>query len=171
MYCERTNIEAIFGVTNVEQWADLDSDEDVTKMAARIAVAVTTAEADIDDLLRDGPYDVPLVSTGGSMTPTIVDIAARKAGMWLYENRGSQDVDEHGRAVHKFAAMTKRVDKILNQILAGKRSIQCERTEMGTDAPFVSESKKRKKVKKKSDKRNGKSRPSGSSPISGGDST
>jgi phage gp36-like protein len=92
-YCGRSDIEDRFGVTNVSKWADLDDDEDATKIANRIDRAIEAASDDIDDYLRGGPYRIPLEDANGLVPRPVRRIAAILAGVWLYEARGTVDYD------------------------------------------------------------------------------
>ena len=44
-YCERTDIEDVFGIGNVASWADLDNDKSPVKIKARIERAIAKASA------------------------------------------------------------------------------------------------------------------------------
>ena len=79
IYCQRSDVEDIFGVANVARWADLDNDQDATKIANRISRAIVWATAEMEDRLRNGPYQVPLTGTSA----TVVDLCAKLAGVWL----------------------------------------------------------------------------------------
>ena len=84
-YSSRANIETLFGVANVEQWADLDNDRCGSKIRARINEAIIQADEEVDMALRDGPYDeLPL----DPVPEYIKKIAATLAGVNLFEARG-----------------------------------------------------------------------------------
>ena len=73
----RSDVEDIFGVVNVARWADLDNDQDATlKIANRINRAIVWATAEMEDRLRNGPYQLPLTGTSA----TVVDLCASWPG-------------------------------------------------------------------------------------------
>lgn len=95
-YCVRTDIETLFGVSNVTSWADLDNDQDAGNITARITAAIATSDDFIDSYLRDGPYGLPLADDADAVPVLIRDISARLAGTNLYSARGILDYDEQG---------------------------------------------------------------------------
>lgn len=135
IYCTRADIEDLFGVSNVEKWADLDNDLDQDNIDDRITRAITEASDDIDEVMRGGPYDIPIVVTGGSTTPTgITNIAATLAGVWLYTKRGIEDFDqEEGTAKHKLAFNEDEARAKLAEYRASVRRLDAER--IGTMTP------------------------------------
>lgn len=116
-YCEKTDVEAVFGASNIEKWADLDSDGDAGKIAARIEAAIVFAHNRVDDLLRGGPYAIPIV---GVAPHTIKDAAAKLAGVWLYEARGVEDFDESsGEMLHRLSPIKRDAERTLAHIRGG----------------------------------------------------
>jgi hypothetical protein len=95
----QADIEKIFGASNVSGeggWADMDNDNDSTKIANRIAQAIQEADEIIDGRLRGTAYKIPLVTASGG-TPTLVTLlSAALAGLWLYDPRGAIDVGDEG---------------------------------------------------------------------------
>jgi len=119
-YGTDAGIRSIFGSDNVDAWADLDNDQDATKMAARIAEAIDDAEADLHDRLRGGPYTIPI--SGGAASTTMARLANTLAGVLLYEARGVVDMDpETGQPIDRLAAHRKRVVVTVEQIRSGER--------------------------------------------------
>lgn len=116
-YIVRADIEDVFGVDNVKTWADLDNSGNLTDIAARITVAITKADALIDDMLRGGMYTIPFT---GTIPETIKDISAKLAGVWLYEARGTSDVSESsGEPVHRLTWARDSAMSNVRKILAG----------------------------------------------------
>lgn len=132
-YCARADVEQIHGVSNVEKWADLDNDGDAAKITARITAMIGYASEELDDRLRDGPYDVPF----SSGLTTITYLSALLAGVLLYEARGVQDFEsETGTPYHRLQWHRSRVDQMVNQILSGQRQLNAtKRTQSGI--PFT----------------------------------
>ena len=140
-YSSRSDIEDVFGIHNVEVWADLDGDEDSVKIASRIARAIVVADEEINDALRGGPYEVPVTrkldGTAGVPT-TLTDVSAKLAGAWVYENRRLEDTDQEA-ADGRVSAHGKRAREILADITSGKRRIDAYRQDDEITAPFVNE--------------------------------
>ena len=117
-YAVRTDIENIFGKGNVRIWADLDNENDTDYIAARIAWALESAEAEIDILLGERSYELPIVV---DPIPVVLrDITATLAGLKLYESRGVKDWDENsGRARHALMWHQKKVNDWINGFRSG----------------------------------------------------
>jgi hypothetical protein len=131
LYCSRSDVNDVFGASNVTKWADLDNDADATKITARVTRAISWATNEINDRLRDSAYTVPF---NGSALPVIVDLAATLAGIWLYRARGTDDETNPD----KFTWHWQRVDQTINEILAGKRKLNTSTVaKVGVSAPFV----------------------------------
>ncbi len=101
-YCTRSDIEAIYGKT-VAAWADVDQSGDQTAISNRIEHAISVAENEIDAMMRNSWLAVPLRDQAGGVPPLITEIAATLAGVWLYELRGVEQVDERGQPIHRLA--------------------------------------------------------------------
>lgn len=115
-YCARSDIEAIFGPSNVSTWADLDDDENATSIANRITASIAAAGDDLDSWFRNTSFTIPLADEDGDSSPFITTLAATYAGVWLYENHG---VDrEHG-----LESARARYDNIVQEIRGGLREI------------------------------------------------
>ena len=80
------DIEAVFGVGNVAEWANLEGSGTST-VDTRIAASIAYAEGFLGDRLRKSKYVVPVSANGGSLT-VIKNILAIYAGEWLYLSRG-----------------------------------------------------------------------------------
>ena len=122
-YCATSDIEAVFGVTNVDNWADLDNDENATNIAARIARAIVVSDAEIDDIMRRTGYRTPLVDSSGNTPTTIVNLSATKSGLWLYNARGVTDFDGSGQPTHRLRYMQDWVQLMFNEIRDGNREL------------------------------------------------
>lgn len=119
-YCTAADILTFFGKTNVNRWADLENTKVQSEIDARIAVAITYAHNEVNDRLRGGPYTTPLVEPPPNI---ITDIAARLAGVWLYESRGVEDIEESGKAVHKLTWHKDYARRVLREIRNGIRRL------------------------------------------------
>lgn len=116
-YANRSDIEAQFGLGTVKKWADLEDDGVSASITARITVALTYADATVNDRLRNGPVSIPFT---GTIPVTIVKIAAVFAGVWLYESRGVINWDaETGRSQHQYLFQKREAERTIQDIHAG----------------------------------------------------
>ncbi len=134
-YCNRTDIELMFGRANVAQWADLENTADAQLGFTRVSRSIEVAQEIIDNALRDGRYVIPFISP----PVAIVNIAATLAGVWLYESRGIEDFDEDtGAAIHKLSAHKRMASHTLSEIRGVKQSLDAPTTSRsGATVPFV----------------------------------
>ncbi len=123
IYCTRSNIEAVFGVTNISNWADLDNDQDADNITARITRAIVVVGAEIDDIFRVTGYRIPIADSDGDTPTTIENLAATKAGLWLYEARGVNDMDNSGQPMHRLRYMQIWVRRVLEEYRNQKREL------------------------------------------------
>ena len=119
-YIVKADIEAVFGVENIKTWADLDSDKNQVKIDARVTTAITAAEDDCNSLLQSGPYEIPF----GTAPTLIKTICAKLAGVWLYDARGTEDVDADGSPVNKMRPHYEDAHRMLRQIVGGQRTLK-----------------------------------------------
>jgi hypothetical protein len=115
-YCVKSDIVDIFGVKNIEKWADIDNDSNAVTIAARIARAIDVASDDIDDQLRQSSHLIPISTPAGTTPTAIVDIAAKLAGVWIYEARGTED----SKGIHRLSSVKGEAHLTLANIRTGK---------------------------------------------------
>lgn len=115
-YAALSDIQMVFGSTNVDKWADLNNDGNT---AARIAWALDLATREIDERLRRGPYEVPFPT----VPDTIRDMAAQLAGVYLYNSRGITDTEDAPNPVRWHE---KDVKNKLREIQTGLRKLDLE---------------------------------------------
>lgn len=137
-YCERTDIESIYGANNVADWADLDRDQDDDKIAASITGAIADATDYLDDRFRDSRYVVPIVATIGGTPRQVKRLCARLAGLYLYEARGAQDINpETNQLQHRYRGVQTMVDQQIDHYLSGKMVLDATREDGVSSAPEV----------------------------------
>lgn len=123
-YCIRSDIELIFGVTNVSTWADLDGDANATKITNRIDRAILMSDALLDAVLRTAAYmgPPPLVYDGTvASTPTLIMmISAIGAGLWVYEARGAGKIAPGDEPIHQYTWLRTWHRRTLEAIRTGK---------------------------------------------------
>ena len=135
-YSARSDVEDVFGVDNVAKWADLDADADATKIANRITRAIAAGDAKIDQRFRSSQYAVPLVP-GTSGDVVVTDWSARLAGVWLYESRGTNEMDQKGRPFNRMSGQEKKVMDHMDRVMTGKERLDAEIISNQSESPFV----------------------------------
>ena len=120
VYCERADVENVFGVDNVAEWADLDNDANATTIENQITWAIAAAGDEIDDYMRGTRYRLPLQVLAGTTPTSVRDSAATIAGLKLYDRRGIED-DEGGGGL--YGKMRARVYESLSDIRTGTRKL------------------------------------------------
>jgi phage gp36-like protein len=140
-YCTRADIEMIFGRTNVQVWADMEGDENEDEITARIARAIAVTTVALHDRIRQSRYVLPLEALSDSeetdALATIVDLAARMAGLWLHDNRGIIERDENGNILDNLAHQRRIVASTIQSILLGEILLDCETDDDINDIPKV----------------------------------
>ncbi|MFZ5832444.1 MAG: phage protein Gp36 family protein [Planctomycetota bacterium] len=123
-YSTDNDLDLEFGAANITRWADLDNDGNSTKIAARKAWAHARAQTEIDSLLRESRYRLPLADANGDTPDLIAQVAAMIAGVMLYEGRGTRSIDgQQGRPVHPYTAKSFEARRILDEIRTGTRKL------------------------------------------------
>lgn len=129
-YANLSDVQAIFGASNVARWSNLERDNAQTA-AARVDDAIAWAEAHIDDRFRDGPYVVPL-----TVSTVVTNLAAKLAGWWLYSSRGLLEKDD-SEVAGKMQGHRKEAEDAINAYLCGARRLNAERVDAAPTAPVV----------------------------------
>jgi len=93
-YIVQADIESVFGADNIATWSNLDNIS-ASANTDRITSAINYAESIIDDRFRNTRYAVPLQGDGVVLY-VVKDWAAKLAGIWLYQSRGTHDDTEEG---------------------------------------------------------------------------
>jgi phage gp36-like protein len=107
LYAAESDVEDIFGVTNIAIWSQLDPTQPPgTADYTRIQRALDYADAKIISFFRtQGNYATPLVPLNNAVT-LVTRWAATLAGVWLYESRGLRDDTKEG---NKYTALAEQV--------------------------------------------------------------
>jgi len=117
-YIVQTDIESVFGADNIATWSNLDN-LDAAANTDRITSAISYAEAVVDDRFRNTRYAVPLQGDGVVLY-VVKDWAAKLAGTWLYQSRGTHDDNEEG---DKLTDMKDAVYDEMDTYLSGQREL------------------------------------------------
>jgi hypothetical protein len=113
-YCSTGDINAYWGQQNVLKWANMNnldptSDQGLADIAAFTQNAIVKATAEIDEVMRGGPYLLPLTPQDASTAVSLADVCSRIAGILLHNARGLED--ENGA----FTACRKDMDARLKE--------------------------------------------------------
>lgn len=114
-YITETDLINKFGNTNIQEWSDMDNEDNATTIADRIDAAIEYAESYVEARLKGSRYAVPLTGSNAMLN----DIIAGMAGWWLYQSRGLRTLEENT----KFDFMVRQNEKLLNSLAAGSRNI------------------------------------------------
>ena len=134
-YAAQSDIEDLFGKSNVAIWSNLEGESDVAD-TNRITKALNYADSYINNELRDSPWVMPTDSPNFEIN----DLASRLAGLWLYEARGhdAEDIsDGDGELLNKMGWHRRYVDKRLKRIASGDLDIGLEREHTSPTGPIV----------------------------------
>ena len=119
IYCNRADIELVFGAINISKWADLDNNEDADTIQARIENACETASAEIEDIFRNRQYSFPL-----TQSPTLKNLVVRLAGLKLHDARGIID----GDSTDSLSLIRQEWEKTVARIRLGEMILPGNRT-------------------------------------------
>lgn len=120
----KREMQDMFGVTNVNTWADLENEGDAADISRRINWAVREATEEARTLLLGS-----VALDGGCYNDSMLRMAVtRLAGVLLYESRGVKDTaDEEGR--HRLKWHRDRARLYFQQVQAGQLRIRGENAE------------------------------------------
>lgn len=123
-YTNSMEIEQQFGVDNVHKWLAIDDHDEAEDYASKLYRFIRDAEAEIDDLLRGGPCDVPF---DDDVPAIIKNIATALAGVKTYESRGVVDMNpETGQVQHRLQVQSKWVEKQIGRIKSGQMRLTAD---------------------------------------------
>lgn len=115
-YTDATQIQRIYGVNNVNKWADLDNDEDSSKIAARIAWACEMSTNYMNGRLAQGKYEVPFTDED-HLPKLLVLLTSMLAGLMLFDGRLVVSSDP---PYDSLARQRKDFRKYLRELLSGQ---------------------------------------------------
>lgn len=112
-YADEASIKLVYGVLNINKWADLDNDADATKIANRIDWACTAATDYVNSRLTLGKYTIPFTSV-----PTMIElITSMLAGLMLFDGRLAVSSEPKFDQV---ARQRKDLNRYIRQIVSGQ---------------------------------------------------
>lgn len=128
-YIEQSDIENVYGATNIRKWS-LGDQDGLSVNEARLTAAITFAEDHIDDRFRGGRYVIPF-----STAPSVIkDAAAKIAGSWLYATRGIQDYDDDANPVRM---RREEAEDMLDRVLSGQVTLSATKASARTTGIYV----------------------------------
>ena len=117
-YSNQANMELVYGSSNICGWADLDNDQDMSKILLRITWSLETVYSLLNDRLREGPYTLPFIASPSS--PTVIEyLSSLWAGVLLYNSRRIAQDETDNQA----SAQMKEVDKLISDLLSGRMKL------------------------------------------------
>jgi len=124
----------IFGVQNIIVFSDMNNTDPLNSTLDTIRVynALEYADNEINMILLDGPYTIPL-SLSPITSSTMRYIAAIFAGEWLYRSRGIREESVEG---NKYLREVKESRRKLQLIKGGMYRIDAARRWPTPSAPF-----------------------------------
>ncbi len=132
-YCTRDDVEALFGAVNVREWADLDSNGDDSVIDAAVTAEANAASNYLDERLASSGYVVPFEDP---VPDSVKHHAALKAGVLLYERKGTQYESDTGRPTHQYKWHNDQVEAWLRDVVNGRRTL-VGATRTRERAPYV----------------------------------
>ncbi len=122
-YATKSDIENVFGSDSVEKWADLNNKRQAAEIRARINWALNLATTRVNSRLRGGPYEVPFSIPYDLI---IVDLAARMAGVLLYQGRTTLETEVDSTTL--IDRNRQAIDRDIRNILAGRLRLDLTQT-------------------------------------------
>lgn len=128
-YSTQSDIENLFGESNVAVWSNLEGGTDAD--TDRIATAIAWADAYIDNRFRPcGIYLIPFSGTDLVLT----NWSASLAGIWLFQSRPTGG----GDASASYDDKRERVEEEMDLYIAGARRLACTRAgSRNATVPYV----------------------------------
>ena len=117
--CTESDVDQIFGDAHVTSWATQDPADAGATITARKVRACLVATVAVEDLLRATAYAVPALNADAATPITLVDLAARIAGLWLYEAQGADGMHSSGIPIHRYSFMREDVRRRMEEIRLG----------------------------------------------------
>jgi hypothetical protein len=117
-YCEQADVEAVTGVNNVAQYADLNKTGLAADVTTQVNRGIEWATEEIDNYARGASaYFIPLQDPDGDTPTSIKWLCAELVSVWLFEATGPKAVGpEHG---HIYSARRQRCYETLRRIQDG----------------------------------------------------
>jgi phage gp36-like protein len=111
-YSARADLDTVFGSDNIDEWADLNNNDDAGEITAAVTNAIAVADAYINGRLRGTHYTLDLADASGSTPALVTRLSATLAGITVHDWRGIEDGDN-------LESHRGWVEKMLAEITAG----------------------------------------------------
>lgn len=131
-YGSQTDMENVFGTTNIEVYSDLENNAPAQLDLTRVQAASDYADDQINNFFYEGPFTVPLSFTQAWARTAARYWYAKLAGTWLYQSRGVRDDDG---AAKRYVEMTAQVFREMAQYKSGALRLGAQRRWPSPTAP------------------------------------
>jgi hypothetical protein len=115
-YCTFAGMRALYGSSNLRKWAAVDGTENQIAIVEAITAAMEQADAYVDGLLMNGPYNIPFTAP---IPPIIANCANNLAAVLLHESQGVTDTDPTLEVVGRYSKQRQMAMRTLARIKAG----------------------------------------------------
>ena len=133
MSIARSDLDDVFGKSNIDKWADLENEGDPTHIDARVAWAIALAESHVQSKIKLTTYVWESVSTN----PMVEHAVALKAGMLLHMNRAVTESDGSAKQGNPMAKFEKLYRDFFVAVSANEISLGEGDNEVCFGAPSV----------------------------------
>ena len=130
----QSDLEAMFGTTNVAVWSNLDN-ETATANTTRINAAINYAESFVNNRFRSSRYAVPLAPSG-PQDYEVVHWCCVIAARWLYDARRASGLNE-GTNTSDLDESMRRVMSSMDSVVDGSRAINYAYKTSGGAVPWA----------------------------------
>jgi len=132
-YITQTDLEDVFGETNVAAWSDMEGNREVD--TNRVTKAIAWGESKVVATLRRSKYVVPLQAASGStLDPIVTNWMAVYAGHWLYMHRQIRANEDNTRT----EKLKEETDNEMKEIMTGMANVDLKRIDdRATTAPSL----------------------------------
>lgn len=130
-WSSRSELETLFGATNISMWADLENTGNAPLIQTAINSALAVATDEAQSLLRGGACGEIT-----SPSPALRKAVTQLAGVHLYEARGVKDASEDKSGYHKLTAHSRAAREFLLRVSAGQIRLSNQTVNL-TNTPAV----------------------------------
>lgn len=114
-YIGQSDIEDVFGTSNVAHWSNLAGGTGADTV--RIARAIAVAEEDVENRFRGSEYAIPFAP----IPEVVKNWCAVLAGLWLFESRPG--FNKTAEEEEGFTTMREKIDSEIDAYRSGQRKL------------------------------------------------
>lgn len=131
-WTSRNELNKMFGKSNIDQWADIENEQDPDDIAEKIDWAVVAGTDEAKSRLRGHAPGVIAIAPESLRTAT-----TRLAGVMLYEARGVKDTGDDEDGKHRLKYHQDRAEMFFRRVIAGQIRLTDQDTEVTRYPRFV----------------------------------